>query len=73
MSAHGQFQMSIDTGTSPHGDLNGGEFCPERLAPLPGRLVCDRYAAASRHTCFSCSNSRFRRRSSHNSADWCRV
>src|SRR4029450_769053 len=52
-----------------HGDSVGGELAHERVEPFPGRLDCDRYAAARRSTSFSCSNNRFRRRSSRNSAD----
>src|SRR6185369_9157251 len=54
-----------------HRDGNpvGGELSYERVEPFPGRLACDKYAAARRSTSFSCSNNRFRRRSSCNSAE----
>src|SRR5215217_1550020 len=54
-----------------HRDGNpvSSELAYERVEPFPGRLDCDKYAAARRSTSFSCSNNRFRRRSSRNSAD----
>src|SRR6476661_4083863 len=51
------------------GDPVVGELLHERVNPFPGRFDCDRYAAARRRTSFSCSSSRFRRRSSRSSAD----
>lgn len=52
-----------------HGDTVGGELFHERVKSFPGRLECDKYAAARRSTSFSCSSNRLRRRSSRSSAD----
>ena len=46
-----------------HGNSLGGELFHERVKPFPGRLDCDKYAAARRSTSFSCSSSLIRRRS----------
>jgi hypothetical protein len=51
------------------GDPVGGELFHERVKPFPGRLDCDRYAAARRNTSFSCSRSLIRWRASRSSAD----
>lgn len=56
-----------------HGDPVHGELTHERVKPFPGRLACDRYAAARRNTSFSCSSSRIRLRSSRFSTDSDRV
>jgi hypothetical protein len=52
-----------------HGDPVGSELIHERVEPFPGRLACDRYAAARRSTSFSCSNNLIRRRAPRSSAD----
>ena len=44
-----------------------GELPHERVEPFPGRLACDRYAAARRRISFSCSRSRIRLRASRSS------
>jgi len=52
-----------------HGDSFGGEFSHGQVAPSPGRLACERWAAARRSTSFAHSNNRFRRCSSRSSAE----
>jgi hypothetical protein len=54
----------------PDAGAEGGELTHERIEPFPGRLACDRYAAARRNTSFSCSNNRLRRLRSRNSDSW---
>jgi Helix-turn-helix domain len=50
------------------GDPVAGQLTDERVRHFPGKLACDRYAAARRSTSFSCSSSRTRLRSSRFSA-----